>query len=227
MKAIPLRQILIAAAMLAAVGLAAALTPNVKLAEQGPVVDLDAMIPAQFGDWKQEETIASLVISPDVQSQLDKIYGQTLTRTYRNGANARVMLSIAYGGDQSYSAQVHRPEMCYPAQGFEVGNMIKGFIDIGDARLPVMKLVATLGPRVEPITYWVMIGDSAVRGNFEQHLARLRYGLSGKVPYGLVVRASTISANEAESYLVEEEFLRDMLDAVSWEHRRILVGAGV
>jgi EpsI family protein len=224
MKHGALRNFSVGLAMLAAVGLAMALTPRSRMAEQAPDIDLDAMIPARFGDWQQEEVIASLVISPDVQSQLNKIYGQTLTRTYRNTANARVMLSIAYGSDQSYSTQVHRPEMCYPAQGFEVGNMTKGFIDIGDAKLPVMKLLATLGPRVEPITYWVMIGDSVARGNFEQHLARLRYGLSGKVPYGLVVRASTISANEAESYLVEEAFLQDMLQAVSPEYRWILTG---
>lgn len=224
MKHRGLRNLFVGVAMLAAVALAVALTPSTRMAEQWPVVDLDAMIPTRFGEWQQEQTIASLVISPDVQAQLDSIYGQTLTRIYRNGKAERVMLSIAYGGDQSYSTQVHRPEMCYPAQGFQVGKMSKDFIDLGSTRLPVMKLVATLGPRVEPITYWVMIGESAVRGNFEQHLARLRYGLSGKVPYGLVVRASTISANEAESYLVEEEFLRDMLQVISSEHRKFLTG---
>lgn len=224
MKSILLRQFLIAAAMLAAAILAVALTPSMRMAERNPTVDLEAMIPSMFGDWQQEAVIASLVISPDVQSQLDRIYGQTLTRTYRNSKDARVMLSIAYGGDQSYSTQVHRPEMCYPAQGFEVRGMTKGFIDVGDARLPVMRLVAIQGPRVEPITYWAMIGGSAVRGNLEQHLARLKYGLSGKIPYGLVIRVSTISANEAQSYLVEEEFLRDMLQAVSSGHRRFLMG---
>jgi EpsI family protein len=226
MQAIKLSHLLIGLAMLAAAGLAVALTPRLKLADQGPMVSLEAMIPKQFGEWKLEETMASLIVSPDVQALLDSIYSQTLTRNYVNDKGERIMLSIAYGNDQSYSSQVHRPEMCYPAQGFEIKSMSKDSIDFSGAKLPVMKLVATQGPRIEPITYWVMIGDSAVRGNMEQHFARLKYGLTGKIPYGLLVRVSTISANESESYRTQEQFVRDMLGAVPKQYRKVLTGSG-
>jgi len=224
MQAIKLSHLLIGLAMLVAAGLAVALTPRLKLADQGPMVSLEAMIPKQFGEWKLEETMASLIVSPDVQALLDSIYSQTLTRNYVNDKGERIMLSIAYGNDQSYSSQVHRPEMCYPAQGFEIKSMSKDSIDFSGAKLPVMKLVATQGPRIEPITYWVMIGDSAVRGNMEQHFARLKYGLTGKIPYGLLVRVSTISANESESYRTQEQFVRDMLGAVPPEYHKVLTG---
>jgi EpsI family protein len=226
MKAIKLSRLLIGLAMLSAAGLALELTPRLKLADQGPMISLETMIPKQFGEWKLEETITSLVVSPDVQALLDKIYNQTLTRNYINSKGERIMLSIAYGNDQSYSTQVHRPEVCYPAQGFAIKSMSKGSIDFSGAKLPVMKLVATQGPRIEPITYWVMIGDSAVRGNMEQHIARLKYGLTGKIPYGMLVRVSTISANESQSYRTEEQFVRDMLGAVPAQYRRVLIGAG-
>jgi EpsI family protein len=226
MKAIKLTHLLIGLAMLAAAGLALALTPRLKLADQGPTISLEAMIPKQFGKWMLEETITSLIVSPDVQALLDKIYNQTLTRNYVNDKGERIMLSIAYGNDQSHSTQVHRPEMCYPAQGFEIKRMSKDAIDLNGAKLPVMKLVATQGPRIEPITYWVMIGDSAVRGNMEQHLARLKYGLTGKIPYGMLVRVSTISSNESQSYRTQEQFVRDMLGAVPMEYRKVLIGAG-
>ena len=226
MQAIKLSHLLIGLAMLAAAGLAVALTPRLKLADQGPMVSLEAMIPKQFGEWELEETMASLIVSPDVQALLDSIYSQTLTRNYVNDKGERIMLSIAYGNDQSYSSQVHRPEMCYPAQGFEIKSMSKDSIDFSGAKLPVMKLVATQGLRIEPITYWVMIGGSAVRGNMEQHFARLRYGLTGKIPYGLVVRVSTISANESQSYRTQEQFVRDMLGAVPKQYRKVLTGSG-
>lgn len=226
MQAIKLSHLLVGLAMLAAAGLALALTPRHKLADQGPKISLEAMIPKQFGEWKLEETIASLIVSPDVQAMLDKIYNQTLTRNYVNDKGGRIMLSIAYGSDQSYSSQVHRPEMCYPAQGFEIRSMSKDSISFSGAKLPVMKLVATQGRRIEPITYWVMVGDSAVRGNMEQHLARLKYGLNGKIPYGVLVRVSSISANESQSYHTQEQFVRDMLRAVPVEYRKILTGAG-
>ena len=225
MKILYPRHLLIGLIMLAAAGLALALTPRLKVADQGLKINLEAMIPKQFGEWKLDETIAPIMFSPDVQAGLDKIYNQMLNRTYINSQGEQIMLSIAYGGEQSYSMQVHRPEMCYPAQGFQVGAMSKGVIDVGGVKLPVMKLVATQGPRIEPITYWVMMGDSAVRGNMEQHLARLKYGLTGKIPFGILIRVSTISANEAQSYRTEEQFVRDMLGAMPVKHRAILTGA--
>lgn len=217
-------QLLIGVVMLAAAGLALALAPRVKVADQGPRISLETMIPGEFGDWKVDETIAPLIVSPDVKALLDRIYNQTLTRTYISSGGERLMLSIAYGSDQSYSTQIHRPEMCYPAQGFQIESMSKNFIAFGETKLPVMKLVATQGRRVEPITYWVMIGDSPVRGNLEQGFARLKYGLTGKIPYGLVIRVSTLSSDESKSYRLQERFVRDMLDAVPVEYRKVLAG---
>jgi EpsI family protein len=226
MKAFKLPHLLIGLAMLAAAGLALALTPRLKMADQGPKISLEAMIPKQFGEWELDEAIAPLMVSPDVKAQLEKIYNQTLTRNYINRNGERIMLSIAYGRDQSGSIQVHLPEVCYVAQGFQIGSVSKGFIDFSGANLPVMKLVATQGQRIEPITYWAMIGDSAVRGGLERTLARLKYGLTGKIPSGVLIRVSTISANESQSYRTQERFVRDMLGAVPMRYRKVLAGAG-
>jgi len=116
--------------------------------------------------------------------------------------------------------------VCYPAQGFQIKSTSKGVIDASGATLPVMKLVATQGLRIEPITYWVMMGDSAVRGKLEQSFARLKSGLTGKIPYGILIRVSTISANESQSFRTEEQFVRDMLGAVPKQDRKILMGPG-
>lgn len=222
MKAIHLRHLFIGLAMLAAASLALALTPR-KVVEQGLEINLEAMIPKQFGEWIQAEAIVSF--NPIIQAKLDSIYSQTLMRNYVNRKGEIIMLSIAYGSDQSYSSQVHRPEMCYPAQGFQIKNISKASINFSGAKLPVMKLVATQGQRIEPITYWVMMGDSAVRGNIEQHLARMKYGLTGKIPYGMVIRVSTISADESQSYRTQDQFVRDMLGAVPVEYRKVLIGS--
>jgi len=202
------------------------LVTRLQSGEQGPQINLETMIPRQFGEWKLDETVVPLMVSPDAEALRNRIYNQTLTRNYVNGKGELIMLAIAYGGRQSTSMQVHRPEMCYPAQGFHVGSVTKDFIDFSGNRLPVMKLVASQGPRVEPITYWVMIGDSAVRGGLGQSLARVKYGLTGKIPYGMLIRVSTISANESQSYRTQERFVRDMLGAVPMEYRKVLAGAG-
>jgi hypothetical protein len=54
----------------------------------------------------------------------------------------------------------------------------------------------------------------------------LKYGLTGKIPFGILIRVSTISANEAQSYRAEEQFVRDMLGAVPVQYRKVLTGAG-
>ena len=38
---------------------------------------------------------------------ISKIYNQTLTRTYVNLRNERIMLSIAYGGDRAFYDRVN------------------------------------------------------------------------------------------------------------------------
>ena len=211
--------------MLTAAGLALTLTPRSKIADQSSKINLEAMVPKQFGDWKLDKLIEPIVFSPDIQANLDRIYSQLLNRVYINGKGEKIMLVITYGNNQSAELQVHRPEVCYPAQGYQVRGMSKSLIDSGGMNLPVMKLVATQGIRVEPITYWIMIGDSPVRGHLEQFLTRLKYGLLGKIPYGILIRVSTISENESQSYRTEEGFVRDMLSAIPAKTRKILTGA--
>jgi hypothetical protein len=107
---ISLKHLLTGIAMLAAAGLAIAMTPTHKIADQGPKLNLETMIPKQFGEWKMDETIAPLLADPKQTALLNRIYNQTLSRTYVNTAGERVMLSIAYGGDQSDGMAVHKPQ---------------------------------------------------------------------------------------------------------------------
>jgi EpsI family protein len=222
MKAILTPHLFVGLAMLAAAGLALAVTLRFNMVDEGPKINLEAMIPQQFGEWKLAATITPFRIDPELKSNVDKTYSQTLTRDYINSKGEHIMLVVAYGGDKSRS--MHLPEVCYPAQGFQIGSLSKRFIDYNGSQLPVMTLVATQGNRIEPITYWIVIGDMAVRGRWEQHLARLKYGLAGKIPSGILIRVSAISVNESEAYRIEEQFVWDMLRAVPMQYRKVLTG---
>lgn len=206
--------LVVAVLMFAASAAAVALRPTHRLAEAGPRVDLEAMIPKQFGDWRIDETIVPVLPAPDVQAKLDKIYNQTLARTYVNSRGQRIMLSIAYGGDQSDAMQVHLPEVCYAAQGFQVKKSSLGQIATDYGALPVKRLVATLSNRIEPITYWITVGDEVINTGHRRKLAQLKYGITGSVPDGILVRASSINRDNGEAYALQEGFLRNMLDAM-------------
>lgn len=160
MKLISFKHLVIGVYMFAAAGMALALKPTAKVADSGPKVDLEVLLPKTFGDWKIGETIVPLIADPELQAKLDKIYNQTLTRTYVNSRNERIMLSIAYGGDQSDTMAVHKREVCYPAQGFQILKSAFGTFSTGAGDIPVKHLVATQGQRVEPINYWTTVGDT-------------------------------------------------------------------
>lgn len=200
------------------------MTPSIEITDRQDKINLESMIPAEFGAWKIDTFTAALVVNPDDKGLLNKIYNQTLSRTYINNVGERVMLSIAYGRDQSKDMQVHRPEICYRAGGFDIGEMTKTFVDTTIGRIPVMRLVAKQGARNEPITYWIRVGDSLTRGWFEQKLTAIGYGLTGKVPDGLLFRVSTISNDEKDSYRIQQAFLAATLQAVRNEDRYLLVG---
>lgn len=219
------KHLVIGLAMLLAAGLAFVLTPKVKVAEQGPRIDLEKVIPKQFGDWRVDESIVPIQVSPDVQAKLDRIYNQTLSRTYINNAGERIMLSLAYGSDQSDSMQVHRPEVCYPAQGFQIMKQKRGKLAVGGQEVPVKRLVAAQGPRVEPITYWIVVGNQVTRGDTDRKLARVLLGLTGKVPDGMLVRVSSIDRNDEHAFQVHADFLNALAGALEPEKRQRLIGA--
>ena len=215
----------IAAAMLIAAGLTIALTPKSRLADQRPRIDLEAMIPERFGQWQVDPTVVPVQVSPDVQSRLDKLYSQTLARTYVDAAGRRVMLSIAYGVDQrGETTQVHRPEFCYASQGFQILRSAVAGVTTRFGALAVRRLVAVQGRRMEPITYWVTVGERATLPGISRKLNQLAYGLAGTVPDGMLVRVSSIDSREDAAYANQEQFIEDMLEAVSSQLRARLAG---
>lgn len=211
-------------AMAGAAALTGMLTPRVHLAEAHARFSLEAMVPAAFAGWRVDASLQPLAVDSERRTMLEKIYDQTLSRSYVNPQGQRVMLSIAYGGDQSKALQLHLPEVCYVAQGFELLQSHAGQLHTPYGTLPVRRLVAVQNARHEPITYWITIGDRAIRSGIEQKLQRLAYGLSGTIPDGMLVRVSTIQAGDDAAYRLHDRFVGDMLGALDAAGRLRLLG---
>lgn len=201
--------------------------PRTRLAAQRSALKLDTIFPRRFADWVIDDRIPVQLVSPDTQAMLDKIYNQLLSRTYINPNGDRIMLSVAYGGDQSDATRTHRPEVCYPAQGFQVRSSAETVVVLASgARLPVRTLVTNLGNRVEPLTYWVVVGDQVVLSGTQQKLAQLHYGMRGVIPDGMLVRVSSIDQDTARALRVQEKFVKDMASALDPDWRAGVIGAG-
>ena len=74
------------------------------------------------------------------------------------------------------------------------------------------------------ITYWVTVGDKAVLPGLEQKMQQLKYGLTGKIPDGMLVRVSSIDQDTDNAYKVQDFFIRDLLLAVQNKDRLRLIG---
>jgi len=220
-----LASLILGVAMAGTSALTGALTPKQKVVAVHDRFDLDAMIPKRFGNWMVDNSVVPLTPDETQKELIATLYDQTLARTYVNDAGQHVMLSIAYGGDQSKQLQLHLPEVCYVAQGFDMVQDHNAELDTHFGSVPVKRLVARQNARNEPITYWVTIGDKAVMSGLGQKYQRFLYGLTGKIPDGMLVRVSTIEADEHNAYRVQDRFVNQMLDAMSPRDRLRLLGA--
>ncbi|MFN0186040.1 MAG: exosortase-associated protein EpsI, B-type [Aquabacterium sp.] len=218
------RQAAILVAMVLAALLALALKPKVQSGNSVNQFDLQALVPETFGEWKVDRSIFVPPVSPDVQAEIDKIYNQVLSRTYVNRQGQRIMLSIAYGADQSDSLSVHLPEGCYRGQGFEIKWKKESDIQAGGQTIPAVKLLAVNRQRVEPITYWIMVGDRFARNRTERKLMQLRSSLTGTVPDGMLVRVSSLGRDLDNQFAIQQNFMDAMLSGVSPDSRRRLSG---
>lgn len=222
---LPIRNIILLVLMLASAGLAVAMRPTHKIADQGPKVVLETMIPHAFGEWQEEKQSGTQIVDPQTKEMLERTYSQTLTRTYANGDGYRIMLSMAYGTDQTDALQVHKPEMCYPAQGFVLQNIFKDTLSVREGQIPVTRLFTTMGNRSEPVTYWTTIGQHAVKSGENKKFIEMSYGLRGQIPDGMLIRVSSIDMHPENAYKIQDQFSVQMLEALAPEHRQRLTGS--
>ncbi|HMN79307.1 MAG TPA: EpsI family protein [Burkholderiaceae bacterium] len=214
-----------AAALLMSVASAGGLLlkPGTRLSDQLPPFELASAVPTRFGGW-QEHIGSSHVVNPVGRDALDRLYSQTLSRVYVDGAGNRVMLSVAYGGDQSDATSMHLPEVCYPAQGFLQRASSSAVLKASDRTLPVRRLVMVQGRRIEPLTYWLVVGDRIATGSLGHKKIQIEYALRGLIPDGLILRVSTIGEDTERGFALQQRFLVDLRGALPEPARVRLAG---
>lgn len=220
-----LRNFVLMALMVAAAVLAPQLRATTSLADQRPPIDLENMVPRQFGEWQEQTGLAVQLVNPEVQANVNRLYSATLSRTYINPVGYRIMLSIAYGKDQSDTLQVHKPEICYPAQGFQVRSKERFLLDMPERTFPATRLMTALGQRFEPVTYWVVLGDDVTRGGVDKKLKEMRYSLLEQtMPDGMLVRVSSIDRDAQKAFELQRAFATALVNAIAPENRSRFAG---
>jgi EpsI family protein len=218
------RDLLIGGAMLAAAGAAAALTPRQRLLLLPDGHKLEEIVPKAFDGWHMSAYDA-FVMPRSEGSLADRLYNQTLNRFYIGEERLPIAVVIAYGAVQNDQLQLHRPEVCYTAVGYQIASSRRRDLPLGGtARLPVRDLEAVGPGRTETVSYWTRIGDDLPTDGGSQRLVKLRQQMRGYLADGVLVRMSISAPPEPEVLDALGRFAVSMIQAIKPEDRAALIG---
>lgn len=216
------RAVLVGGAMVAAAGAAAARMPE----PNRPPVETEAfkkMMPDTIGGWRFQQT-SGLVLPPD-DALSARLYDNLVTRAYTNGAGQVMMLLVAYKNFQNGVLQIHRPEICYPAGGYQLSPTEPTELAVGRGRtMPANAFSAIGGERNEQVLYWTRIGEAFPVRWYEQRVAVLRANLRQINPDGLLARVSMAGSDMTTAKPLMTAFITDLRAAAPPALRRILFG---
>lgn len=214
--------------MLLAALAAQALTPL--RAAPAATPELDTVVPKHFGRWNE-------IASPYVQAALatptpgtttrDQPYDAILMRGYAADDGARIMLALAYAGEQRQDIKIHRPEVCYPAQGFDLLQQRAVTFPVGAAApIPGTRLLVRNRQRLEAVSYWIRTGDAFPRGAWAMRARIFRDGIAGRISDGMLVRVSSVIDDESQAaaaYAQQQNFLASLVQVTTARAPGLLV----
>jgi EpsI family protein len=192
------------------------------------------VIPKQFGEWK-EVAFAADQVDPGKgaadEPDMDRPYDDVLMRAYGNARGDVVLVALAYGRNQRQEVKIHRPDVCYTAQGFQLverSPVSLPFRGASGAVVQGTRMLVKAPGRTEAVSYWIRIGDVFTENAWSIRYHIFRRGLSGEAVDGVLVRASQIVQGQgsapAERYRVQEAFLGDLVRALPPSARHLLLG---
>ena len=219
------RDVLVGGSLLAGAGGAVAMAPRDRLVLMPNGQKLEDVVPEQVGDWMVAPSSEIVLPKPKEGSLATRLYGDQLARFYSAGDAMPIFLVMAYGQLQNDTLQLHRPEACYSAVGFEIQNVRAGTLDVTPTvRVPVRDLVARSDTRVETITYWTRIGDDLPTDGTQQRLVKLRQQWDGFIADGILVRLSVAAPPSPEVLSTLRTFALQLLRSVDPAALPVLIG---
>lgn len=185
----------------------------------------ETLVPTRFGDWERLPDAGGRVVSPTQEEYLLSLYSEIYAHSFVHKPTGRVlMLSIAYGRDQTNDSQIHTPEACYPAQGFRTEKREPHDVMTDFGAIRSVRMMTSMGAqRKEPLTFFIRVGDKVARGSKERNLQRLAMAVRGYRIDGMLLRVSEITRNESP-FALQDQFINDLLRNVDAEGRKRFIG---
>ena len=203
-------------------GIAAARQPTTKVDYLGKG-KLDELLPEKVGKWTFVSS-SGLVVPPEDQLA-QALYSQLLTRVYTSESGTPIMVLVAQSASQTGILQIHRPEFCYTAGGYELSPSSPHSVRLAPgSAIPALSISATLRGTTEQIVYWTRIGQHLPLSWKQQRMAVAMDNLRGIIPDAVMVRVSTYGNDKAAALAEVDDFIRAMIGTVAPQARRVFIG---
>ncbi len=219
----------IALALVFAALLSVVATPRLTAIENAP--SLEDTVPRAFGDWRElPSPLVQVSLSTGTEPNMQQPYDQTVMRAYQNSKGQVVYLALAWGRQQRQEVKVHRPDLCYIAQGYKVRSLtshsFEGISAQEGGAVTGKQMVALAGRGGEAVSYWMRIGTLYSEDAVDTRLHILKDGLAGRIPDGILVRASARISDIGDAagvWPTLNKFLVDLVAATPAQTRTLLV----
>jgi EpsI family protein len=219
----PSRRDLIAGSLLLAVSAASVGLKPKRMFKTLTHDELGAAIPMQVGAYRFATT-SGLVLPPSDELS-ERLYDQVLTRVYAAPGKLPIMALFAYGSVQNLSLELHRPDECYPQQGFTITKPETLPLTFGGHRIPASILSADRPDGyAEQVLFWSRIGGQFPPDRTAQSLLVARENFAGRMPDGLLVRLSVPTTDRVLALGATKEFLDALDRELTPLGRRIVFG---
>jgi EpsI family protein len=131
-----------------------------------------------------------------------------VNHNFSNGGEM-VSLYIGYYLTSKKVGAAHSPLVCFPGQGWVLSNSENKSLKIGEEKVNLKKMVASIGSRKELLIYWFQAYDRTSQGTFLQKLntlwSKFRNGRGDNAFVRITVPMDGIKAGEA--YKTGKEFI--------------------
>lgn len=214
------RKFLVGLLFCTAAGVAAWRQPRAHLDYLGSQ-KLDDLVPKSIGSWNF--VTASGLVVPTEDSLEKRLYSQLLTRVYSDGQNPPVMLLLAQNGSQDGFLQIHRPETCYTAGGYQISAMAPHPIKLGSKVIMANSIDASAGGPIEHVVYWTRVGNKMPSSWKQQKLAVAEQNLKGIIPDAILVRISCVSDDGDLARSTIDSFIRSMIASIPPDRRSVFI----
>ncbi len=184
--------------------------------------DPASVLPQRVDDWQAVAPEEVILPSPDQLT--DRVYDELAIKAYVRPDMPPITVVMAYGARQDYTFQLHRPEICYVASGFDILDVQKRILPIAGQPVPGNAMLAARGNRMEAVLYWARIGDSFAQSLWEQRLAVARGVGHWQVDEGVLLRLSMPAPVDESAFPALTEFASRMVELSGPRGRQVLLG---